>query len=105
MEVLGFGVPNWPRPGPSSHDWSPLVLPAIAILVGAWPFGLRLTRRSVIALAVGGTLTAWLAAVVGLMTAVALGVLALAVGSSVSRRRPRPNRNRAPSGAEDGPER
>lgn len=93
MEIIGFGVPGWPRPGSGSYDWSPLVLPVVAILVSAWPFGLRLTRRSVVALAVGGILTAWLAAAVGLITAVALGVMALAVASAVSRRRTKPNRN------------
>ena len=93
MEVIGFGVPGWPRPGSSSFNWWPLVLPVVAILVSAWPFGLRLTTRSVVALAVGGILAGWLATTVGLVTAVALGVMVLAVASVVSKRRAKPNRN------------
>ena len=93
IEIIGFGVPGWTRPGSSSYDWWPLVLPVVAILVSAWPFGLRLTRRSVVALAVGGILTGWLAATVGLVTAVALGIMALAAASAVSRRRTKPSRN------------
>jgi hypothetical protein len=92
VEVIGFGVPGWPRPSSSSYDWWPLVLPFLAILVSAWPFGLRLTRRSVVALAVGGILTGWLVATIGLVTAVALGVMVLAVASVVSRRRTKPSR-------------
>ena len=93
MEVIAFGVPGWSRPGSSSYDWWPLILPVAAILVSAWPFGLRLTRRSAVALAVGGILTGWLAATVGLVTAVALGIMVLAAASAVSRRRTKPSRN------------
>lgn len=92
MELVGFGVPSWPRPGSASYDWWPLVLPVVALLAAAWPFGLRLTRRSVLALVVGGTLTAWLADAVGLLPAIALGVVALAVGS-VAASRPKPDRD------------
>lgn len=87
--MLAFGVPNWPSVG-STYDWWPLVLPVVAILVAAWPFGIRLTRRSIVALALGGVATAWLIDAVRLLPAIALGLVALAVCSVVAARRTNP---------------
>jgi hypothetical protein len=93
MGSLGFGVPNWPRAGPPSYDWWSLVLPAVAILAAAWPFGLRLTRRSVVTLAVGGTVTGWMIDAIGVLPAIALGVMALSMRSTMWHRGTRSSRD------------
>ena len=90
MGELATGVPAWPeiRPG---FDLSPLLFIAAAFAVAPLVFRIRLTWRSLAALATGGTLTAWLAGSVGLLPALAVGMLALAIGAAWSRRR-RPHR-------------
>ena len=86
MGVLATGVPAWPEIGPG-FDLSPLFLVLAAFVVAPLLFRVRLTWRSLAALAVGGTLTAWLADAVGLLPALAAGMLALAVGAAIARRR------------------
>lgn len=86
MGVTAMGVPVWPKIGPG-FDFSPLVLVLAALMVAPLFFRVRLTRWSIAALAVGGTLTGWLADSVGLLPAIASGTLALAAGASVTRRR------------------
>lgn len=85
MGVIATGVPTWPEIGPG-FDFSPLLLVLVALVVAPLFFRVRLTWWSIGALAVGGTLTAWLGDSVGLLPAIAAGMLALAAGASVARR-------------------
>jgi hypothetical protein len=86
MGVLATGVPAWPEIGPG-FDLSPLLLVAVAVVVAPLVFRIRLTWWSLAGLAAGGTLTAWLAGSVGLLPAMAVGLLALAIWAAWSRRR------------------
>jgi hypothetical protein len=86
MDVLATGVPSWPHIEPG-FDLSPLFLIAAAFVVAPLVFRIRLTWWSLAALAVGGTLAAWLADPLGLLPALAAGLLALSAGAAWSRRR------------------
>ena len=90
MGVLATGVPAWPEIEPG-FDLSPLLLVLAAFAIAPLLFRIRLTWLSLAALAVGGTLTAWFADVVGLLPALAAGVLALATGAALTRRRHPPS--------------
>jgi len=86
MDAVATGVPAWPeiRPG---FDLSPLLMIAAAFIVAPLLFRVRLTWAWVTVLVAGGTLTAWFAGAIGLLPAVAAGLLALATGSAIARRR------------------
>ena len=86
MDLIALGVPAWPAVQPG-FDLSPLPVMAAALIVGPLVFGIRLTWRSLAALAVGGTLIAWLADDIGMLPALAVGTLVLATVSAWSRRR------------------
>ena len=86
MGVLATGVPAWPQIQ-SGYDLSPLFLVAAAFVVAPLVFRIPLTWRSLAALAIGGTLIAWLADSIGLLPALAAGLIALAGGSAFARRR------------------
>jgi hypothetical protein len=83
--VLGTGVPAWPTVG-QGFDLSPLLMVLGAIVVARFLFGMQLTGGAVGALVLGGTFTAWLADVTGLLPAAGIGLLALALGSAWVRR-------------------
>ena len=85
MGLLATGVPAWPEIEPG-FDLSPLLLVLTAFVVAPLIFRIRLTWRSLGALAAGGTLTAWLAGSVGLLPALAAGILALTTGAALTRR-------------------
>jgi hypothetical protein len=86
MGTLATGVPAWPEIHPG-YDLSPLLLIAVAVVLAPLLYRIRLTWWSLAALGVGGTLTAWLAGSIGLVPALAVGLLALTTGSAASHRR------------------
>ncbi len=87
MDVtLATGVPSWPDVTHSSFDWLPLLLVLAALLVAPVLFGIRLTKVSLICLIVGGTLVGWLGDSIGVVPAVSVGVIGLAIASEWLRR-------------------
>jgi hypothetical protein len=86
--TLATGVPMWPDVAHSSFDWLPLLLSLSALVVAPVIFGIRLTTASVICLVVGGTLAGWLADSLGVLPAISIGLLGLAIASEWLRRRP-----------------
>ena len=84
--MVATGVPAWPEIG-LGFDLSPLLMTLVAFIVAPVLFRVRLTWHSLASLAVGGTLTAWLAGTAGLLPASAVGLLALASASAWSHRR------------------
>jgi hypothetical protein len=94
MEALvAFGTPNWPSTGRPEYDWWPLVFPIAAVLLAVWPLRMALNLRRLAIVVIGGTVAAWTVNVVGLLPAIAGGVLALTVGAALLGRRPRPERD------------
>ncbi len=88
MDVtVATGIPSWPDMAHSSFDWLPLLLVLAALLVAPLLFGIRLTTTSLICLIVGGTLVGWLGDSIGVIPAVSVGVLGLAIASEWLRRR------------------
>jgi hypothetical protein len=86
--TLATGVPMWPDVAHSSFEWLPLLLSLIALVVAPAIFGIRLTTASVICLFVGGTLAGWLGDSIGVLPAISLGLIGLAIASEWLRRRP-----------------
>jgi len=84
--MVSTGVPAWPDVTRSSFDWLPLLLVLAALVVAPLVFGIRLTTRSLIALFVGGTLVGWLGDSIGVVPAISIGLIALAIASAWLRR-------------------
>jgi hypothetical protein len=87
MDVtVATGVPAWPDVAHSSFDWLPLLLVIGALVVAPMLFGIRLTSASLICLIVGGTLVGWLGDSIGVVPAISIGLIALAIASEWLRR-------------------
>jgi len=84
--MVATGVPAWPDVTRSSFDPLPLLLVLTSLIVAPLIFGIRLTTPSVIALFVGGTLIGWLGESIGVVPAVGVGLLGLAIASAWLRR-------------------
>jgi hypothetical protein len=84
--TVATGVPAWPDVAHSSYDWLPLLVVLAALVVAPLLFGIRLTTRSLIALFVGGTLVGWLGDSIGVIPAVSVGLISLAIASEWLRR-------------------
>ena len=90
--LLATGIPAWPSVGHTptgSFDWSPFLMVLAALMVAPIVFGIRLTARSTGALVLGGIAMGWLDESIGVIPAVCVGLLALALASAFpgSRRR------------------
>lgn len=90
--MVATGVPAWPDVTRSSFDWLPLLLVLAALVLAPLVFGIRLTGLSVIALFVGGTLVGWLGDSIGVVPAISIGLIGLAI-ASVWLRRTQPRRS------------
>ena len=84
--IVATGVPAWPDVTRSSFDWLPLLLVIAALVVAPLVFGIRLTTRSLIALFIGGTLVGWLGDSIGVVPAISVGLIGLAIASVWLRR-------------------
>jgi len=90
--LLATGIPAWPSVGHAptgSFDWSPFLMVLAALLVAPLVFGIRMTARSIGALVLGGIAIGWLDGSIGVIPAVCVGLLVLALASALpgSRRR------------------
>ena len=86
--LLATGIPAWQsvaHPLAGSFDWSPFLMVLAAFLVAPVVFGIRLTVRSIGALVLGGIALGWLAASIGALPAVCVGLIALTIGSPLVR--------------------
>jgi len=70
----------------SSFDWLPLLLVLAALLLAPLVFGIRLSTASLICLFVGGTLVGWLGDSIGVVPAISVGLIGLAIASVWLRR-------------------
>ncbi|HEX6581699.1 MAG TPA: hypothetical protein VF195_12615 [Actinomycetota bacterium] len=84
--TVATGVPVWPDVSHSSFDWLPLLLVLAALVLAPLVFGIRLSAGSLICLSMGGTLVGWLGDSIGVVPAVAIGLIALAIASAWLRR-------------------
>jgi len=84
--TVATGVPVWPNVTHSSFDWLPLLLVLAALLLAPLVFGIRLSTASLICLFVGGTLVGWLGDSIGVVPAISVGLIGLAIASVWLRR-------------------
>ena len=84
--LLATGVPPLPSVGHGAFDWSPFLMALAALVVAPIVFGIGLTTRSTASLVIGGILLGWLGASMGVVPAVSLGLLGLALASEWLRR-------------------
>ena len=80
--TVATGVPVWTDVSHSSFDWLPLLLVLAALVLAPLVFGIRLTMTSLICLFIGGTMVGWLGDVIGVVPAIAVGLIGLAIASA-----------------------
>ena len=80
--VTATGVPMWPDVTGSSFDWLPLILVLAALVLAPLVFGIRLSMTSLICLFIGGTMVGWLGDLIGVVPAIAVGLIGLAIASA-----------------------
>ena len=85
-DLVSTGIPAWPSVGHAptgSFDWSPFLMVLAALLVAPLVFGIRLTARSIGTLVIGGIATGWLDESIGVIPAVCVGLIVLALASAL----------------------
>ena len=81
LAAVATGVPAWPDVAHSSFDLLPLFMVIASLILAPLLFGIRLTTPSLICLVVGGTVVGWLGDSIGVLPAVSVGLIGLAIAS------------------------